>query len=160
MKALLLIAVLALPVAAQEDVEPATTEQVTATDETSSDSEEQPDYTPRALTLALEDLPLDDDTADQSNQGLELLSTEQWTVRLNMINLPLEDTWLSGPIVSKVYSPFSLLGMEFPPAGSAGDEWAPDGLTWRQRRYRWRMVRVVNADNLQDNSIFEINVRR
>lgn len=110
---------------------------------------ESPDYSKEALMkiLASENVQV-----DLFEDHLEVRWAD-WIFRFLPIVLPLTindgsagSAQINGPV-----SALALLGVDYPRAGPAGDELPPPNLTWRERVFRHRMIRLVNAANRRDN---------
>lgn len=110
---------------------------------------ESPDYSRDAL---LKILQTEDVTMEVVEDGVELRWSD-WILRFLPIVIPLtinDGTYGRAQIHGPVNG-LSLLGVDYPMAGPAGDETPPLDLTWREKRFRSRMISRVNAANERDN---------
>jgi hypothetical protein len=79
--------------------------------------------------------------------------TGDWIFRFLPLLMPLtvnDGSYGSANLHEPVVA-FSLLGVDYPMAGPAGDEDPPDRISAAERRFRWKMIRQVNAANARDN---------
>ena len=131
-----LVVVLA-PLAAAEDQQP------------SSIALETPDYSERALLEILKTETID---VEVYEDRLELRWAE-WILRFLPLVVPLtlNDGTYGSAQINEPVSGLALLGVDFPLAGPAGDEIPPEELSWRERRFRIRMIGEVNEANERDN---------
>lgn len=137
------LVLLASPLMAEQEIAPASEEET-----------QVEDYTPDALRLVLRDVPEEDEQTGFADQGFPVFTTEDWTVRFMPLMAPFRfNEGLSGPVANQIVDPFSLLGVDMAPAGAAGDEFAPADLSWRERWFRWRTIRFVNAENRRQNEL-------
>ncbi len=110
---------------------------------------ETPDYSEEAL---LEILRTESVELGVFEDRVELRWAD-WILRFLPIVLPLtlNDGSYGTANINGPVSGLALLGVDYPLAGPAGDELPPESLSWRERRFRWRMIGEINRANERDN---------
>ncbi|MBW3564460.1 MAG: hypothetical protein KY459_07030 [Acidobacteria bacterium] len=156
--ALVLCLTLAVPAAAQESgsEDPETGEvaadESVAGEEAEGEDEEGTtgDYSREALSLIFLESEEDEDGPPEEPFTMRW---QDWAIRWIPLMMPLElNDGSGGPTLNQWPDAMTLLGMDYPPAGAAGDEWSPQDLSWGERRWRWRMIRAANRANAAQNA--------
>ena len=109
-----------------------------------------PDFSSEALSLIFLDR---EENEEEPAEELLTLRWQDWVIRWLPLIAPLRiNQGEGGPTLGEGFpNAMTLLGMDYPGAGAAGDEWSPMVLTWRERHWRWRMINKANAANAADN---------
>lgn len=120
-----------------------------ADEEPTSIALESPDYSEEALLRILSTEPVE---VEVHEDRIELRWAD-WILRFMPLVLPLtlNDGSYGSAQIHEPVSAFALLGLDFPMAGPAADELPPEQLTFRERRFRSRMISQVNRANKLDN---------
>jgi hypothetical protein len=149
---MLLALVLWVPgAAAQTPVEEETAAAAESDQETvEQETEDAPDYSRDALLTIFRP----DEIYDaEAVEDLFEYRAGDWIFRFLPLLMPLalnDGSYGSANIHDPVVA-FSLLGVDYPMAGPAGDEDPPERISAAERRFRWKMIRQVNAANARDN---------
>lgn len=154
--ALVLFLSLAVPAAAQEygSEDPETGELAAdasaAGEEAEGENEETTgDYSREALSLIF----LESEEEEDGPEEPFTMRWQDWAIRWIPLMMPLQlNDGSGGPTLNQWPDAMTLLRMDYPPAGAAGDEWSPQDLSWGERRWRWRMIRAANRANAAENA--------
>lgn len=156
--AVVLFLTLAVPAAAQEsgsedpEAAEAAADESAAGEEGEGENEEGTTgaYSREALSLIFLETEEEEDGPPEEPFTMRW---QDWAIRWVPLMMPLElNDGSGGPTLNQWPNAMTLLRMDYPPAGAAGDERAPQDLSWGERRWRWRMIRAANRANASENA--------